>query len=633
MSSLKHRELDPKLRRLVAAQDDSDRLRAEVARGAAVMTAEIPAGQPVPPEAVEKRVLVRLVGAGPPAAMSDLQWIEIVEGIWSVGVPVARLTELADLPEVEFVEAGRQMSPSLETSVPETRADRVRNPPPPAVGLDGTGVVVGIIDFGLDFTLDDFRNADGTTRVAFLWDQLLTPAAGEGSPGRFGYGVEYGRAAIDAALAVADPFARVRHAADPGSHGTHVAGIAAGNGRAADAQFGAGRFVGVAPGATLIFVQPSAADANTTFTDSVHVTEAIAYVFEKAAELGLPCAINMSLGQNGGSHDGESLVERAIDRLLEQPGRAMVVAAGNEHIWRGHASGTFVAGQTRALGWKSGGGLPLPQGGALPPGAGDFTPNEMEVWFSSRDRVRVRLAEPGGEVTAWVAAGETETHTFANGDQAFIDSERFTVLNGDSRIFIEASPGGPDGRVATGTWRVELDPLEVREGRFDAWIERDARRSNNQFADQSFFVGADFDAVMTLGTPATTRRGVAVANYDHVVQAPSSSSSRGTTRDGRRKPEVAAPGTDIVSCHARGGRPGPQGVFPVRLRMSGTSMAAPHVAGIAAMMLQRNPRLTAVQVAKILIAAAAPPAGVTPFDNAWGFGKVNAEAALALVEA
>lgn len=634
--AVKTKELDPKLRRLVHSITDPGRLRRDLDQGVVAATTEITEGAPIMPADLTKRVLVRLVRNQVPPAMANLDWTEIVEGIHSVAVPISLLEQLAAQTEVEYVEAGRQMSPELSTSVRETHADLVRNPSPPAVGLDGTNVVVGIIDFGFDFTLDDFRNPDGTTRIAFFWDQILTPQAGEHSPTRFVHGVEYDRARINQALSSADPFAIIRHDLEPGSHGTHVAGIAAGNGRAGDANFPAGQYVGVAPGATLVLVQPASGDAQTTFTDSVHVTEAVAYVFDKAAELGLPCVINMSLGQNGGSHDGESLVERAIDRLLEQPGRAMVVAAGNEHVFRGHASGTLAVGQTRSLQWKYGGGLPLPSGGVLPPGFGDFTPNEMEIWYSPRDRFRARIVAPDGESTAPVQPGETEVHTFAGGETAFIDSERFTVLNGDARFYIEVSPPGmPGGRVRAGVWRVEIEAVEVHDGRFDAWIERDARRSTNNFADQSFFAGTDFDPVMTLGTPATTRRGIAVANYDHVVQSPSDSSSRGRTRDGRTKPEVAAPGTRIFSSHALGGRavsPPGNGVHPMRLEMSGTSMSAPHVAGIVALMFEKNPRITAAQAGKMLIAAAEPPVGVQPFDAAWGFGKVDAEAVVGLIE-
>jgi subtilisin family serine protease len=179
---------------------------------------------------------------------------------------------------------------------------------------------------------------------------------------------------------------------------------------------------------------------------------------------------------------------------------------------------------------------------------------------------------------------------------------------------------------------VQLDAAASRHGRFDAWIERDARERNNQFADQSFFVGSDFDPTMTLGTPATGRRSIAVANYNHQTESVSDSSSRGPTRDGRNKPEVAAPGTAIKAAHALGGRPKPGGgTFPMRLGMSGTSMAAPHVAGIIALLLQRNPRLTAPQLRKLLTAATRVVAGVPNFDNAWGFGRVEANGSVGII--
>ena len=633
MALTKQRELDPKLRRLMHSMKHpaTGRLEQDLDANLVNATGDVPSGAPVEVAMLTKRVLVRLAAPEPPAAMGDLHWVHISGDIYAVEVPLLKLEELASAQEVEYVESGRRLAPNLDTSVTETRADRVRSG---ALGLSGAGVLVGIIDFGFDFTLNDFRDAGGASRVEFLWDQNLTPQTGEASPGRFGYGVEYDRAAIDAALGTTDPFSQARHRPGAESHGTHVAGTAVGSGRTSDGNFPADIFVGVAPEASIVFVQPNSSDVDSSFTDSVHVAEAIAYVFEKADELGLPCVINMSLGQNGGSHDGDSVVERAIDRLLERPGRAMCVAAGNEHIWRGHAGGVLAAGQARDLRWKVGGELPLPGGGALQPGFGDFTPNEMEVWYSSRDVFRVRLTDPDGESTAIVEPGSTEVHTFPSGDQAFVDSERFTVLNGDARIYIEISPGAGQSRVKTGEWRVELEAVESQDGRFDAWIERDARRSINRFADQSFFLGTDFDGVKTLGTPATTRRGIAVANYDHRVQAPSDTSSRGPTRMRRSKPEVAAPGTNIVSSASLAGRPNPASpasTVPARTSMSGTSMASPHVAGIAALLLERNPRLSSEQIRKVLIASANPPAGIVPFDNAWGFGRVDAEAAAALV--
>lgn len=617
--------LDPRLRRLVHARGDRSRLDDLTESQVVVRDGSVPTtAEP------RTRVLVRAGGTPPTEAIPDATWTTIAEGIHAVELPIAELETLAEHPQVQFVEAARLLAPQLVTSVPETKADRLRTAAPPRPALTGAGIVVGIIDFGLDYTLDDFRDTDGTTRIAAIWDQSLTPRQGEAPPAGFTRGVEYDAIAIDKALQQQNPFSVVRHQPGPASHGTHVAGTAAGNGRTADTRFPAGRFVGVATDATIVFVQPDTSGAAGSFTDSVAVAEAVSYVYRKAAQLGLPCVVNMSLGQNGGSHDGESVVEQAVDRLLEVPGRAFVHAAGNEHTWRGHASGTLTQGAVRTLQWRTGGGLPL-QGGPLPAGS-DRTPNELEVWYSPRDELHVRLIDPNGQATTVVRPGQTEPqHDFPSGNSAFIDSERFSPLNGDARIFI-AVDRGTASRITSGVWQVELTAVRVRSGRFDAWIERDARSQANNFADQSFFVGSDFDPVMTLGTPATSRRGISVANYDHVAVAPSSSSSRGRTRDGRDKPEVAAPGTNIVSSCAMGGRPtGSGGVHPARTTMSGTSMAAPHVTGIVAQLLQSDPTLSAAQIRKVLLASASAPPGVTPFDVAWGYGRVDAVEALRLL--
>ena len=315
-------------------------------------------------------------------------------------------------------------------------------------------MVVGHRRPGLDFTLPDFIGPNGKTRVAFLWDQTLEPKAAEQSPAGFGYGVEYSAAEIDQALA-ARLRPVVRHAPDASSHGTHVAGIATGNGRSGDAGFPANKFIGAAPEATIIFVQPSSRDAASTFTDSVHVAEAIAYIFGKATELGRPCVINMSLNQNGGSHDGDSVVEGAIDRLLTEPGRAYVGAAGNEHILaRARRRAACDRGQAH-LAWKAGGELPVPGGGTVAASPGDRTPNELEVWYS-RDELRMRLIAPGGETTDTVLPGEEATHEFASGNSAFIASDRFspsTATRASTSRSAWDRPAGRHRRLAGGARR------------------------------------------------------------------------------------------------------------------------------------------------------------------------------------
>jgi subtilisin family serine protease len=476
--------------------------------------------------------------------------------------------------------------------------------------------------------LADFAGPDGKTRIALFWDQSLTAQAGESAPPDFGYGVEYTADDVNAARSAADPFTHVRHKLSTAAHGTHVMGIAAGNGSSSDAVFPSGKYVGLADRAELILVQPGIESNLQTMADSAHVADAVAYIFKRAASMGKPCVINMSLGQNGGSHDGESLVERAIDRLLETVGRAFVVAAGNEHIWRTHASGLLAQGATRTLSWKVG----VPPTGFLPAplGASDHTPNEMEIWYSSRDVFGIRVIDPSGTSTTVVVPDNAGTFTLGN-TNVYVDSERFTTLNGDARIYIELS--SPSAPIQTGTWGVELTAIEARNGRFDAWIERSERNALNGFVDQSSFGDADFDPSMTLGTPATARRAIAVANYDHQLTRPSGSSGRGPTRDGRNKPECAAPGTAIMSTCALGARSIGGSVAPARVAMSGTSMAAPHVTGVVALLFERAKALqeplllSAEQVRKLVTASTAPPPGVNGFDPAWGFGRLDADAA------
>jgi subtilisin family serine protease len=337
-TSSKPKSLDPRLARMATRGDDS--AAARWMSGLAAATPAMPNGA---------RVLVMLASEDSAGVLSPYQPARLHERLYTATVPLGRLDWLANHPDVLFVEAGRQLGEHLETSAPEIGVDKVWPPSPPGLGFDGKGVVVGIIDYGLDVCLADFADAQGT-RVAFMWDQSLVPVgASEASPANFPYGVEYDKTAINAARAVGRlPNQHVRHEPRPGSHGTHVAGIAASNGSSTASH------KGMAPAATIVFVQPAPTDTEGSLTDSVRVADAIAYVFQKARELRMPCVINMSLGQNGGSHDGESLVERAIDAMVAEQGRAFVCAAGNEHVWAGHAEGMLQLGMDVSLEWVMG---------------------------------------------------------------------------------------------------------------------------------------------------------------------------------------------------------------------------------------------------------------------------------------
>ena len=238
--------LDPRLKRLINSIHDLNRLAEDKSR----LNIESIEEAPVSAEQYTKRVLIRCAIGDQHLNDYSPNVSHIVGRIYSAEVPISRLEELANDPIVEYIEAGRQFSSQLDTSVAEAEADNVVAGS--GLTLDGTGVVVGIIDFGLDYTLEDFQDTNGNTRVRFLWDQNLTALANDAIP-RFGYGVEYNDADINTALGSPNPFNVVRHNPSLSSHGTHVAGIATGNGQTGDAQFPAGQFSGVAPGADIIF--------------------------------------------------------------------------------------------------------------------------------------------------------------------------------------------------------------------------------------------------------------------------------------------------------------------------------------------------------------------------------------------
>ena len=229
-------------------------------------------------------------------------------------VPLSGLRTLAEQPGVEYIEASSLLYPELDSSVPATRADLVHGG---SYNLRGQGVLVTVFDTGLDYTHDDFRNPDGTTRVLYMWDQTVsgTPPSG------FSYGAEWTKSDIDAELGVSPP--GVVNEQDSNGHGTHVAGIAAGNGRATGNSQPADTYVGMAPEADILIVK----GGNDSFPTS-NVIDGIAWAMARADQLGQPIVINLSLGGHSGAHDGTRAHELAITAAVGQ-GKVIVVSAGN----------------------------------------------------------------------------------------------------------------------------------------------------------------------------------------------------------------------------------------------------------------------------------------------------------------
>lgn len=568
----------------------------------------------------------------------------------AVEVTGANFARLHALPGVSYVEPGQTLhgpepivegadsAPDLSLRRVDAQSRRHRY---------GRDVLVGIIDVGgFDFAHTDFIDPDGGgTRWVAIWDQGGTarpsPAQGR-DDARFdalNYGAEIVKTQMDAAIAAAPSRGMAATSLEPqsvtmpGSHGTHVASIAAGNRGVARRAHLAG---------VLVALRPEDTQIASSFYDSTRIADAVDYLLALTAELGdgdgpLPVSINVSLGTNGHAHDTSSAMARWIDNALTTPGRCVSVAAGNAGqveprspnelgvvMGRVHAGGTFAAtGLRHELGWVVVGGQ-----------IADVSDNEMEIWYGPQDRINVEVRPPDGGWIGPIRPGERiRNETLDNGTVLSVHSETYYPANGANRISIVLSPFyGPIrngvrvvGPIAPGEWRVRLTGVVVRDGRYDAWIERDDPRQvpgpgGRSWRYPSFFAPGSYTADRMISSLACAERLLAVANVDSARNMAHVTSSRGPTRDGRFKPDIGADGTDIV---AAGGfdRARPW------IAMTGTSMASPNVCGVAALMLGVTRDLTSAQIIGIMRTTSAPLAG---HDFAWrndtGFGLIDAAA-------
>ena len=280
-------------------------------------------------------LIIKYSGSLDPVREIAEQVIELMNEYAVITVRESRISELASLPQVEYVEKPKRLFFQTANGRRVSCIDTVQDS---RFSLFGQGVFVAVIDSGIDYTLADFCNADGTTRIRSLWDQSLRPREGEAAPKGYEIGVEYTKEKIDEALKAQTPAERGRLVAtkDTSGHGTAVAGIAAGNGRGAKADYR--RYAGVAPESELLVVKLGNPSSD-GFPRTTELMMGVDYVVRKALEFQMPVAINISFGNTFGSHDGTSLLERFIDDISNVWKSCICIGTGNEAVSAGHISG------------------------------------------------------------------------------------------------------------------------------------------------------------------------------------------------------------------------------------------------------------------------------------------------------
>ena len=560
-------------------------------------------------------VIARL--ANPKESVNGLKVVRTIGRIVTGQIDVGDIEDVRKHANVLSLKRAKSLRRELEFSVSEINADpRDLSDTVGDSGIDGSGVIIGIVDYGCDFVHKNFRTSTGETRLLFFWDQDGGPTPI--SPVGFGYGREFDSTAINNALQATNPYTKLKHDPGKGTHGTHVMDIACGNGN------GTGN-PGVAPNASIIFVNIPADgieveddvsdDETFNLGNSKMLLEAVDYIFEKADQLGMPAVVNISLSAQGGPHDGSTLVEQALDELLGEPGRAITIAAGNSYSYplqngelnlATHASGKVSDNSPRQMSFHV--------------ASDDTTNNEIEVWYPSGKELRVSLATPTGHKLDPVKLGTTVTLEDGDGYAGRIIHRKNDPNNGDNHIDIILSP-----RLPKGEWTISLETDSPSNIEFHSWIELDP------FGKQAKFSDADNDATHTIGSISCGKQTIAVGSYLSGVPELEISpfSASGPTRDGRQKPEVIAPGQFLNPFKSKGilaARSKTQGAT----RISGTSMASPHVAGLIALLMQSvNDPLTVSEIRSAVVNAVRKnPSGVDVWHPRCGFGRVDTKATI-----
>lgn len=498
--------------------------------------------------------------SGLPVTAEEVIAEELIAGYGLLTVPENLVDTVSRLPQIEYVEKPKRLFFSMADGKEVSCVLPVTKRQP---FLSGKGILLAVIDSGIDYTNRNFRNADGSTRILSLWDQTVSQDAEKGffPPEGFQTGTEFSREQINAALREADPLRQYElvPSRDSSGHGTAVAGIAAGAAVNVTGGTANNNYEGVAPESELLIVKLGTPREN-SFPRTTEMMRAVTYVVRKAQSLNRPVAINLSFGNTYGAHDGSSLLERFLDNAAEIGRTVICVGSGNEGASAGHREGRVNVGETAAT--------------ELSVGAYE-TAFSVQLWKTYTDVFRITLQSPGGQEFSFSTEKGGEITWKAERTSVLIYVGEPSPYAVEQEIYFDFIP--ENLYISPGIWSFLIGTQE-KESSFYFYLPSQAARNQNT----RFF---EPNPHLTLTIPSTASKVITVGAYDSTYDAYADFSGRGyryAERDigllaaGAAKPDLAAPGVNITAPDIYGGY----------RSFTGTSFATPFVTGAAALLME-----------------------------------------------
>ena len=506
----------------------------------------------------------------------------LLENFALLRLPPSLIPTVSALPQILYIEMPHYISFEILSGKRSSCITQVTLPP---LSLTGNGVLVGFVDSGIDLTHPDFQDSNGNSRVLFLWDQTRD----EYPPDGYLFGTEYNNEQINEALLMGKTLSK-----DESGHGTATAGIACGNGNASN-----GRYRGIAPEAELIVVKMRKNKG--LYPRTTELLSGIDYCIKKALKFNRPLVLNISFGNNYGSHTGNSLSELYLNRVSLLGRISIIAAAGNEGASPVHTSGFL--DQTVNV---------------------DFSISErqtslnMQLWKDYADDVRIKLRAPSGTEYTLSDNFGTNIETLDQTRIAFYNSapSPFQRLQ---EYYFEFFPIADSFYLTSGVWSLIIEPISIKNGIFEMWLP--AASSLN---GATRFLSPD--PYNTLTVPSSANSVITVGAYDAKTNTPADFSGRGAASMPNllTKPDLVAPGVSVIVPSFPGGYQ----------TVSGTSFAAPFVTGSAALLMEwgivkrNNLFLYGEQLKAWLIAGAKELPGYPVPNPRTGWGALCLEAAL-----